>query len=333
MRAQDLIFKEEIVKQVYRRFNLLLINVLKFYSIIEIDNITMNIHNDNILDRWIVALLNITILEITKLMDDYDTAEVSRILFNFVEDLSTWYIKNSRNRFKSENMQIKLSAMNTLSYILYNLSKLLAPLTPFISEIIYQKLKNRELVKLDSVHLEFWPDFDEKLIDNEVLNNMEKAKEVVKRSLELRDNAKIPVRQVLEDVKLKGINLESKYLDIIGEVINVKRVTIEREEDSEFIVELNTNITPELKLEGIARNLIRHLNNIRKKLDLSTKNRIDLFLRTDDLEIIKALEKHKNKIKKMIQADKIIQNVEGKQDIKKFKIENKLVEVYIQVKN
>ncbi|MFX0155893.1 MAG: isoleucine--tRNA ligase [Candidatus Hodarchaeota archaeon] len=333
MRAQDLIFKEEIVKQVYRRFNLLLINVLKFYSLIEIDNITMNIHNNNILDRWIVALLNNTIHDITKLMNDYDTAEASRLLFNFVEDLSTWYIKNSRNRFKSENRQKKLSATNTLSYILYNLSKLLAPLCPFISEIIYQKLKNRGLVKFDSVHLEFWPNFDETLIDTQVLNNMEKTKEMVKRSLELRDNAKIPVRQVLEEVKFKGINLENSYLDIIGEVINVKRVTIEREEESEFIVELNTKITPELKLEGIARNLIRYLNNFRKQLNLSTKNRIDLFLRTDDREITEAVEKHKNKIKKMIQADKIVQNLEGKRDFKKFKIDNKLIEAYIQVKN
>jgi isoleucyl-tRNA synthetase len=333
MRAQDLIFKEEIVKQVYRRFNLLLINVLKFYSMIEIDNINMNIHNDNILDRWIVALLNNTMREITQLMDDYDTAEASRILFNFVEDLSTWYIKNSRNRFKSENGQIKLSAMNTLSYVLYNLSKLLAPLTPFISEIIYQKLKNRGLVKFNSVHLEFWPDFNEKLIDTEVLNNMEKTKEVVKRSLELRDNAKIPVRQVLKEVILKGTNLKRNFLDIIAEVINVKKVIIEREEESELIVELNTNITPELKLEGIARNLIRHLNNYRKQLHLSTKNRIILYLKTDDTEITEALEKHKDKIKKMIQADKIIQNLEGIQDIKKIKIENKFVEAHIQVKN
>jgi isoleucyl-tRNA synthetase len=223
--------------------------------------------------------------------------------------------------------------MNTLSYVLYYLSKLLAPLTPFISEIIYQKLKNRELVKYDSVHLEFWPDFDEKLIDIEVLNNMEKVKEVVRRSLELRDNAKIPVRQVLEEVKLKGMNLTTNYLDIIGEVVNVKRVTFERDEESEFIVELNTDITPELKLEGIARNLIRHLNNFRKQLNLSTKKRIDLFLRTDDREITEALEKYKNKIKKMIQADKIFQNLEGKQDIKRFKIENKIVEAFIEVKS
>ncbi|MFX1386516.1 MAG: isoleucine--tRNA ligase, partial [Promethearchaeota archaeon] len=191
MRAQDLNFKEEIVKQVYRRFNLLLINVLKFYSLIDIDNPTIDItHSDNILDQWIISLLNSLIQNVTQLMDDYDTAEVSRLFFSFIEDLSTWYIKNSRNRFKSENKDEKLPAMNTLSYIIYTLSKLLAPLTPFISEIIYQKLKKRGLVNFKSVHLEKWPKFDKKLIDSEIHKNMELTREIVKRSLELRDNSK-----------------------------------------------------------------------------------------------------------------------------------------------
>ena len=334
MRAQDLNFKEEIVKQVYRRFNLLLINVLKFYLLIDIDNITMDIEDpDNILDQWIVSSLNILIRDITQLMDDYDTAEVSRLFFNFIEDLSTWYIKNSRNRFKSEKVNEKISAMNTLSYILYNLSKLLAPLTPFISEMIFQKLAEKGIVNLKSVHLEFWPEFDEKLIDSEVLKNMQLTREVVKRSLELRDNSKIPVRQVLNKVTLKGLNLEKKYLDIIVEAINVRNIYIEKGEVAEFSIELDTNITPELKLEGIARNLIRHLNNYRKQLNLSTKNRIDLYFKTDDSEIAEAFKNYEEKIKKMIQADTIIQNLEDKQDIKKFKIENKVVEAYIEVKS
>ena len=333
MRAQDLNFKEEIIKQVYRRFNLLLINVLKFYSLNDIDNLIMDItYSDNILDKWIVSLLNSLIQDITQLMDDYDTAEVSRLFFNFIEDLSTWYIKNSRNRFKSENINEKLSAMNTLSYILYNLSKLLAPLTPFISEIIYQKLIEKGIANFKSVHLEFWPEFDERLIDSEVLKNMELTREVVKRSLELRENSKIPVRQVLNKVTIKGVNLEKKYLDVIAEAINVRNVNIEKGEEVEFLVELDTIITPELKLEGIARNLIRHLNNYRKKLNLSTKNRINLYLKTNDKDISEALEKHKEKIKKMIQAETIIQNMEGKEHIKKFKIENKVVEAYIEVK-
>jgi len=223
--------------------------------------------------------------------------------------------------------------MNILSYILKNLSKLLAPLTPFISEMIYQKLREKGIVNLESVHLESWPSFNEKFIDSDVRKNMELTREVVKRSLELRDNSQIPVRQVLNKVKLNGVNLDNEYLEIIAEAINVRKVIIDKRDFSEILIELDTEITPTLRLEGIARNLIRHLNNYRKKLNLSTKNRINLYIKIVDKEISEAFEKHEERIKKMIQADIIIQNLEGKQDIKKFKIENKVVEACIEVSN
>ena len=129
------------------------------------------------------------------------------------------------------------------------------------------------------------------------------------------------------------MNLDNEYLDLIAETINVKKVTIEMSDESELIVELDTKISPTLKLEGIARTLIRHLNNYRKQLNLSTKNRINLYLKTNNKEISEALEKHEDKIKKMIQADNIIQSLEGKDDIKTFKIENNIVEAFIEIKN
>ncbi|MFW9828377.1 MAG: isoleucine--tRNA ligase [Candidatus Thorarchaeota archaeon] len=334
MRAQDLNFKEEILKQVYRRFNLLLVNILKFYSMVNIKNKYIDLApSNNILDRWIVSLGVNLVQEITQLMDDYNTADVSRLLFNFIEDLSTWYLKNSRNRFKSEKLDEKKSAMNTLSYVLRILSIVLAPLTPFISEMIYQKLRERGVVNLESVHLEPWIELIGNKVDKEVLNSMEIAREVVKKSLELRDNAQIPVRQVLSKVQLKGINLEVELLELIAEAINVKEVLIETDQSSEMLVELDTEITPSLKLEGIARNLIRHLNNYRKQLNLSTKNRINLYININDTEILDALETHEERIKKMIQADLIVRNLEGKPDVKKLKIENKIIEAFIEVKN
>jgi len=140
MRAKDLNFKEEIVKQVYRRFNLLLFNVLKFYSLFEVNNLSIdNTKSENVLDRWIMDLVNNLTRDVTQRLDDYDPGEASKLIINFVEDLSTWYIKNSRNRFKSEVIKEKLAAMNTLTYVLHNLSKILAPLTPFISEMIRKK--------------------------------------------------------------------------------------------------------------------------------------------------------------------------------------------------
>ncbi|MFX1377069.1 MAG: isoleucine--tRNA ligase [Promethearchaeota archaeon] len=334
MRAQDLNFKEEIVKQVYRRFNLLLINVLRFYSMIEINDIKKEISfSKNILDKWIISMVNILIREVTERLDDYDTAEASRLFFSFIEDLSTWYVKNSRKRFKSKNLHEKSAAMNTLSYVLSNLSKLLAPLTPFISEMIYQKLRERGFVNLDSVHLESWPEFDEKLINLKIHEKMELSREIVKRSLELREKSKIPVRQILQKVTLRGVTLKYKYLDVIAGAINVRETIIKNENEKDLLVELDTKITSELRLEGITRNLIRHLNNYRKNLKLSTKNRIDLYLNTNSVEILKALENHEEKIKKLIQADNIFKNLEDKMRVKKFQIDGHQIEAYIEVKN
>jgi isoleucyl-tRNA synthetase len=162
---------------------------------------------------------------------------------------------------------------------------------------------------------------------------MELTKEIVKRALELRDNARIPVRQVLNKVTLEGAFLDKNYLEVIKNAVNLKKIVIKKRENAELIVELDTKITPDLKLEGIARNLIRHLNYFRKQLNLSTKNRINLYLESNNKEIMEALEKYKNKIKRNIQADNITQNMEGKTNTKKFKIENQVVEAFIEVIN
>ncbi len=332
MRAKDLNFKEEIVKQVYRRFNLLLLNVLKFYSLFEIDNIsTDNPNSDNILDKWIINLVNNLTRDVTQRLDDYDPGEASKLIINFVEDLSTWYIKNSRTRFKSEIIIEKLSAMNTLSYVLHILSKILAPLTPFISEMIYQKLRERDLVKYESVHLDRWPDFDHSLSFPNLNAKMSLTKEIVQKSLELREKVKIPLRQVLKKITLKGVSLEDELLELVKNVLNVKGVVIGNEDVTELTIELDTEITRELKLEGIARHLIRNINNHRKKMKLSTKNRIRLYLNTEDDEILETISKHQDYIKKMVQADAIFNNKDNSGDIKTFKINQSEVSTYFEV--
>jgi isoleucyl-tRNA synthetase len=333
MRAQDLNFKEEVLKQVYRRFNLLLMNVLKFYSMFNVENLTLDpFYSNNILDKWILNSLNELIRDVTKLMDSYDTKETCRLIFEFVEDLSTWYIRNSRNRFKSDDYKQKLAAMNTLSYILYNLSKLLAPLTPFISEMIYMKLKELKLVRLESVHLEIWPDYDENFLKEDLDSEMELTKKLVKRALELRDKSEIPLRQVLNKLIIKGITLEVPFLDLIAQAINVKQVLI-NPDYSELSIELDTHITKELKIEGISRNLIRHINNYRKKLKLSREDRIYLYLEIQDDEIIEGIKKFQEQIQKRVQADKIILNKDEKWYEKEFNINESKVKAYIKVQN
>ncbi len=332
MRAKDLNFKEESVKQIYRRFNLLLFNVLKFYSLFEINNLSVeNSNSEHILDKWILNLVNDLTLDVTQRLDDYDTQETSKLIINFVEELSTWYIKNSRTRFKSEIISEKLAAMNTLTYVLHVLSKIIAPITPFISEMIYQKLKERNLVKYESVHLDLWPDFDQSLSVPNLQTKMNLTKEIVQKSLELREKVKIPLRQPLKKIVLKGVSLDDEFLDLIKKALNVKEVLIKNEDASELTVELDTEITRELKLEGIARNLIRNINNHRKKMKLSTKNRIRLYLNAEDDDILEAISKHQNYIKKMVQAEVIFNKIDNNRDIKTFKVNQSEVSTYLEV--
>ena len=332
MRAKDLSFKEEIVKQVYRRFNLLLVNILKFHSLFEIDDLSINNpKSNNILDKWILDLVNNLTRNVTQRLDDYDPGEASKLIINFVEDLSTWYIKNSRNRFKSEIIKEKLAAMNTLTYVLHNLSKILAPLTPFISEMIYQKLREKNLVKYESVHLDLWPEFNQALSYPSLKTKMNLTKEIVQKSLELREKVNIPLRQVLKKITVMGVNLEDEFLEIIKNALNVKEVVIKNKDVLEFAVELDTEITKELKLEGIARNLVRNINNHRKKMKLLTRNRIKLYLNTEDDEILEALSKFQNYIKKRVQADIIVTKVDKNKEIKTFKINQSEVSTYLEV--
>ena len=333
MRAQDLNFKEEIVQQVFRRFNLLLMNIIRFYRLVDIDTVELvDEKSTSVLDLWLISILNDLIREISEKMDDYNTAEASRLLFNFIEELSTWYLRNSRNRFKSNNEKEKQEAMQAFSYVLLQTSRLLAPLAPFISEMLYQALKEKHVAKLESVHLESWPKYNKTLINIEIQNKMELTKELVKKALELRDNAKIPIRQVLQNAVIKGIDLDEAFLNIIADAVNLKNVELRKQEEGQPSIELNTEITKELRLEGIARTLIRHINKFRKDLGLSIKNRINLYLEVSDEEINDSIREHRTEIMEMTQSDSIVLNSEIAVDFKSSKINDIPIKISIDPK-
>ncbi|MFX0009569.1 MAG: class I tRNA ligase family protein, partial [Candidatus Hermodarchaeota archaeon] len=323
MRAQDLNFKEEIVKQVFRRFNLLLMNIIKFYRLIDNDTVELvDKKSTDVLDLWLISILNVLIRDITEKMDDYNTAEASRLLFNFIEELSTWYLRNSRNRFKSNNKREKQEAMQSFSYVLLQTSRLLAPLAPFISEMLYQALKEKHIANLESIHLESWPKYNKTLINIDIQNKMDITKELVKKALELRDIAKIPIRQVLSKAVIKGINLDEAFLNIIADAVNLKSVELKKQEEGQPIIDLDTEITKELRLEGIARTLIRHINKFRKDLGLSIKNRIILYLEVSNEEINDSIREYRAEIMEMTQSDSIVLNSEITIDYKSTIINN-----------
>ncbi|MEK9201706.1 MAG: class I tRNA ligase family protein, partial [Patescibacteria group bacterium] len=193
------------------------------------------------------------------------------------DDLSTWYIRRSRERFKGDNLFDKADAKVTTQFVLEELSKLLAPFTPFIAEDIYQKVKGLE--GKESVHLEDWP--KEGRVDEGIIESMKEARRIVSFGLEARAKVFVSVRQPLSSATLRSEALKNKkeFLPLILLELNVKEIRFNSKQTEE--ISLDTAITPELKEEGNRRNLVRFLQDIRKKQNLNPQDRITLVVHTN----------------------------------------------------
>lgn len=238
----------------------------------------------HVLDRWILAELNILIEEFAKLMDGYQIAKAARLLPVFVDKLSNWYIRRSRKRFwKSENDSDKQEAYITLSEVLIRLSQVAAPFMPFLAENMYKNLTG-EL----SVHLTDYPESNKKLIDNSLVKKMQKARLIVKLALALRAKHGIKVRQPLAKIYIDQDDIASdkEIASIVCEEVNVKEVVYEKElkeskkietnNENEIFTGLDTKLTPDLRHEGDAREIVRHIQEMRRKSGYNIDDRITI---------------------------------------------------------
>jgi isoleucyl-tRNA synthetase len=201
-------------------------------------------------------------------MEGYNLVKSVKPFEKFIDNLSNWYIRRSRKRFwKSENDTDKDEAYETLHYVLVTLAKLMAPFTPFVSEEIYRNLSGDE-----SVHLCDYPVADEKLIDEKLNQEMASVRAIISEGLQMRAQNKIKVRQPLQGVKIKNKDLSKEMREIIKDELNVKEIGTDEKQEEEIV--LNTEITPELRLEGVARELIRHIQEMRKEAGYEVDNRI-----------------------------------------------------------
>ncbi|QQS61609.1 MAG: class I tRNA ligase family protein [Candidatus Moraniibacteriota bacterium] len=278
--AENLNFSEKDIAEIFRGMFRMLQNTYAFFTMyanvdgflpqdISITPVTKK--KKHVLDRWLLSKFWVLTKKVNEAMELYELARATRYFAPFVDDLSNWYIRRSRKRFwKSENDADKKEAYETLYYVLVEFSKLLAPFAPFISEEIY-----RNLTKKESVHLEDYPQTKDENIDEEVLQNMDLAREYISKGLQKRAEAGIEVRRPLASVTLPVIISSSQYKKIIKEELNVKKV-ICKEDEKCFDVELDTNITPELKLEGLARTIIRVIQEMRNQAKYDVENRIHL---------------------------------------------------------
>jgi len=274
----------------------------------------------NILDKWIVSRLTGLNKNIVQYLDDYNVLRSAKEIEKFVDDLSNWYIRRSRRRFwKSEDDQDKTEGYQTLYFVLVNLSKILAPFMPFVSEEIYRNLTGQ-----DSVHLAAFPEIDKKLFDQKLNEQMKFVRQVAALGLNLRAKAGIKVRQPLGKFKVtKGHpersetkrRIPSSLIELIQEELNVKEVEfVSRfKKSKDFLtaeeggvkVGLDTKVTLKLKREGMARDLVRVIQEARKKADFQVSDRIELFVERKGIKFNKATSEWEEYIKEETLAVKM----------------------------
>lgn len=288
----------------------------------------------NPLDIWIVSRLHQLIIEVERGLNNYNLQDATKPILPFLDDASNWYVRRSRRRFwKSEDDGDKNDAYRTLHYVLVRLSYMLAPFTPFLAEELYHNLTGDN----ESIHLKDWLPAGE--IDNSMLRDMNALRTAVNDGLSKRASEGIKVRQPLASVKL--INTISQdtsakvaqfLIDITKDELNVKSVEIVTDSESESAqpsVVYDLTITPELKREGLMREIVRHVQSARKQAGLQIDDRIVLSISSDDSEISQAVDAFADVIKAETLAVEL-NSAADESEKYDAKIEGKLVEISLK---
>jgi isoleucyl-tRNA synthetase len=291
MQADNLNFSEKGVEGVYRKVGLLLTNVYKYFATYrgEVAGDATNIESvadeqavaENILDQWITAKTEELVNTVTRSLETYDTIHATRAIQEYIDDLSTWYLRRSRKRKDA-------GFFNTMQKSLLTTSRMLAPFMPFLAEAIYAELAPAD--GAGSVHLESWPKTEFTLSENErreLIENMAEIRRLASVALAKRAEAKIKVRQPLAKLIIRDAQAavrDERLLAILKSEINVKEIVFDPELADE--VTLDIAITPALREEGLVRDVARMFQELRQKAGLEPKDRIvalmELFVDAKD---------------------------------------------------
>ncbi len=294
-------FDEADLGKTLRKFLMLIYNSFVFYETYakkdrSISSLPAQLP---LLDKWVCARLQETIAKTTESLERYDINSAGKELESFVDDLSRWYIRRSRRRFqKPEDQKDFMIASHVLGYVLGELSKLIAPFTPFFAEALYQSLAMSQ----QSVHLEDWPRIDKRFSDSGFLSKMQVVRDLASKVLALRATAAIKVRQPLRllEINTKKLDVrDQEFFAILKDEVNVKEVKLNLSLKEEF--QLDIVITPELKAEGTLREFIRLIQGLRQDAQCVPQDKIEVFLEVGS-EMKNILESHMELFKKEVGA-------------------------------
>ena len=271
--AENLNFSERGVDEVLKKVLMITGNVLSFYKLFDSQlkkTTDKEPKSKNVLDEWILSGLNQTVGEVTNNMEAYNLVKATRPIGELITDLSTWFVRRSRDRFKGEDETDKQLALQTLRYVLLTLAKVIAPSMPFMAERIYKDVGGEK----ESIHLEDWPKVGK--VQESIIKNMELTRDIIEKALAKRAELQIKIKQPLSKVTVKGIKIDGGYAELIKDEVNVK--DIEFTNTSEIIeIEFDTKLTPELKQEGALRELVRFINGLRKNAGLTISDKVNIY--------------------------------------------------------
>jgi isoleucyl-tRNA synthetase len=261
MKAENLNFSEKGVVDTKRKVFNLLWNVFQFYRLFDNGQAEYGYpaKAKHVLDQWLVSRSQELISAVTSNLDAYDIIAATRELADFIQELSTWYVRRSRDRLRTQDPE----SLQVLRTVLRDYCLLMAPLAPFITELIYQQLPERQR---DSIHLDSWPQERQELIQPDLNTNMAEIRHAIEKAHSIRKTTGLPIRQPLASATITStLAAPAQALqDLVAEEVNVKTVVWNQGE--ELMVTLDTHVTDELKAEGEARELIRKILDERKRL-------------------------------------------------------------------
>ncbi|MBI5037796.1 MAG: isoleucine--tRNA ligase [Candidatus Kerfeldbacteria bacterium] len=317
------LFVEQQVHEVVKKNWMILSNVVSFWKLYagEVRSEPERPQVSHVLDQWALARLDSVVAFVTQKFDVYAITEATRAITDYIQDLSTWYVRRSRGRMKQASVD-KDQALQTLQYSLVTLSKVLAPAAPFFAEWMYQETTG---AKQKSVHLATWPAAH--AVDAELLKKMQQVRAVVELGHSLRKTKEIKVRQPLSQLVIPELALDADLLTIIQEELNVVSVVPAKKMPTgvEFVassegsmqVALDITITDELKQQGIVREIVRHLNALRKDAGLTITDHITVYYEIGSEELEGIVKHFRDVICREVVADHCLKDIPENVDLKK----------------
>ena len=335
--AEDLHFSEHGVRDMFNKTTNSLANVLSFYMMYyDEQNTVSHTNTTHVLDKWVLARLDETRLEVEKYFETYDLSAQMRTVVAFIGDLSQWYVRRSRERFKGLTHKEDAGfALATLKHVLLETSKFIAPSMPFIAEHIYQEMKKLDNTEnnCESVHLELWSKSNSVLENKELLEQMNHARQVVELVLSLRKETKIKVRQPLAQISVSGVTLSKDLHSIILEEVNVHDCVqdvssedVVTKTEYGITVSLDTTITETLRKEGLLREIVRAINLLRKEQGFTVEDKVMVEYFTEDKYIAAVFVEYSQELQNQVLAESVVENKSGEV------VEIEKIPVYLTVK-